>query len=222
MSIFNIFLALHVAGGGTGLLTGILSLSAQKGGNVHTKSGIVFYFAMLTVAATSFLLSVLHPNPFLFAVGVFTGYTTLTGRRYLTQKQKGLANQTDNFEKILVAIMFVFVLVFLYLGMSSLIKQNYFGIVFLVFGWGTFNMVREDYAIIQGKNTNPMLWLRMHISRMTGAWIAAFTAFIVVNGDKITALLPQNLATITFILLWLLPAFIGTPFIIYWLRKMKV
>jgi uncharacterized membrane protein len=222
MSIFNIFLAVHVAGGVTGLLTGILSLSAQKGGNVHTKSGVIFYFAMLTVAATSFLLSILHSNPFLFAVGVFTGYMTLTGRRYLTQKQKGLANQTDNFEKILAAAMFAFVLVFLYLGISSLIKQNYFGIVFLVFGWGTLSMVREDYAIIQGKNTNPMLWLRMHITRMTGAWIAAFTAFVVVNGDKLTVILGENFAGRASIVVWIAPAAVGTFFIIYWLRKMKV
>jgi uncharacterized membrane protein len=228
MSIFNIFLAIHVTGGVTGLLTGILSLSAQKGGSVHTKSGVLFYFAMLTVAATSFVLATLHyaegagKSSFLFAVGVFTGYMTLTGRRYLTQKQKGLVNQTDNFEKILAAIMFVFSLYFLYLGVVLLLKQAYFGLVFLFFAQTTLRMVWADYQVISGKNTTPTLWLRMHITRMTGAWIAAFTAFLVVNADKLTAVLGDGFAGRSSIIVWIAPAAVGTFFIIYWLRKMKV
>ena len=227
MSIFNIFLALHVAAGATGLLTGMLSLSVQKGGSTHTKSGIVFYFAMLTVAATSFVLAALHyaqgpeKSSFLFAVGVFTGYMTLTGRRYLTQKQKGLTHQTDNFEKILAVVMLVFSLYFLYIGITLLLQQAYFGLVFLFFAQTTLRMVWADYQVIQQKNDNPLLWLRMHITRMTGAWIAAFTAFLVVNVDKLTALFGDGFAGQLSILVWIAPAAVGTFFIIYWLRKMK-
>jgi hypothetical protein len=222
MTLFNIFLILHVAAGATGLLTGLGSLLVQKGGANHVKSGILFYFAMLTVAVSSFILSVMHPNPFLFAIGVFTGYMTLTGRRYLTQKQKGLVNQTDNFEKILAMIMLVFSIGFILFGGYLIIKEQYFGSVFVFFGFISLRMVREDFNVIAQKMTAPTLWLRMHITRMTGAWIAAFTAFVVVNNTKITDLFPSNLSLLLNILMWVLPGVVGTFFIIYWLRKMKV
>jgi hypothetical protein len=228
MTLFNIFLILHVAAGATGLLTGLGSLLVQKGGANHVKSGIVFYFAMLTVAASSFALSVIHyeiqpeKSQFLFAVGVFTGYMTLTGRRYLTQKQKGLANQTDNFEKIIAGIMLLFSLYFLYIAVLLLLKQAYFGWVYLFFGQGTLRMVWSDYQVIRQKNIQPTLWLRMHITRMTGAWIAAFTAFVVVNNNRIATLFPSDFASVLGIMIWITPAFVGTFFIIYWLRKMKV
>lgn len=228
MTLFSTILAFHILAGVTGLLTGIVSLSVQKGGSIHTKSGIVFYFAMLTVAVSSLLLAFLHyeqgpdRSQFLAAVGVFTGYMTLTGRRYLTQKQKGLANQTDNFEKILAVIIFMVALYFMYIAVVLLLKSVYFGLVYLFFGQGILRMAWADYQVIQQKNIQPTLWLRMHITRMTGAWIAAFTAFLVVNADKLTAVLGNGFAGSMSIVVWIAPTVVGTFFIVYWLRKMKV
>ena len=128
---------------------------------------------------------------------------------------------TDNFEKILAVVMLVFSLYFLYIGITLLLQQAYFGLVFLFFAQTTLRMVWADYQVIQQKNDNPLLWLRMHITRMTGAWIAAFTAFLVVNVDKLTALFGDGFAGQLSILVWIAPAAVGTFFIIYWLRKMK-
>jgi len=48
---------------------------------------------MIVVTLSSFVLATLHDFPFLFAVGVFTAYLTLTGRRFMTQIQRGKPNQ---------------------------------------------------------------------------------------------------------------------------------
>lgn len=50
----------------------------------------------------------------------------------------------------------------------------------------------------------------MHIGKITGGYIAATTAFVVVNNT----FLPPLLA-------WLAPGVLGNIYIVYWIRKMK-
>ena len=51
-----------------------------------------------------------------------------------------------------------------------------------------------------------------HLQRMTGSYIAACTAFLVVNLDKVKIPIPPVIA-------WLLPTMILTPLIIKWSRE---
>jgi len=50
----------------------------------------------------------------------------------------------------------------------------------------------------------------MHIGKISGGYIAAFTAFLITN-----QVLPSIVG-------WLLPTVLGSVFIAYWLRKTKV
>mgnify|MGYP000241027414 CR=1 FL=1 len=59
---------------------------------------------MIVVTLSSFVLATLHDIPFLFAVGVFTAYLTLTGRRFMTQIQRGKPNQKLRYE-IIIAVL---------------------------------------------------------------------------------------------------------------------
>ena len=71
---FKIFLIIHIAGGSAGLITGLINIIQNKGGKRHKLIGRVFYFSMLMAGFSSLVLSCLHPNHFLFMVGLFTFY----------------------------------------------------------------------------------------------------------------------------------------------------
>jgi ABC-type enterochelin transport system permease subunit len=86
------------------------------------------------------------------------------------------------------------------------------GLILPVFGTlSTFQMFSELRLFLKlrkqalPKNT----WLKRHIGMMMGAYIATFTAFVVVNiNDFQPAWVP-----------WLLPTFFGVPISIYFTRK---
>ena len=67
-----------------------------------------------------------------------------------------------------------------------------------------------EYKAYTGKVSDKLYGLKNHIGRMTGAYIAAFTAFLVINNT----FLPQVLA-------WSLPGIIGGIFIGRTLRKLR-
>src|SRR5688572_28074925 len=91
--IFTTFLTLHIIGGSLGLLTGTINLVRRKGDKNHKITGKVFSYAMLTAGVSSFVLSIIHPNYFLFMVGVFTVYLVGTGYRFLYLKMLGSTQQ---------------------------------------------------------------------------------------------------------------------------------
>jgi cytochrome c-type biogenesis protein CcmH/NrfF len=65
-----------------------------------------------------------------------------------------------------------------------------------------------DYELISGKKTIKTAWMANHITRMMGAMIASYTAFLVVNIK-----IQQNW------ILWLLPTVVGSVFISTFLKK---
>ena len=84
---FKLLLIIHIAGGSIGLLTGLFNIIQKKGDKSHKILGIVFYFSMLMAGYSSLVLSCLHPNYFLFMVGLFTLYMVSSGQRYIKQEQ---------------------------------------------------------------------------------------------------------------------------------------
>ena len=209
-SVFKIFLILHIVAGTTGLITGPISMLVQKGSRVHILSGLIFYYAMIIVSTSSFVLASLHNIPFLFAVGVFTAYLTLTGRRFMTQMQRGKPNQTGNYEIVIAVLTGIAGLYFLSYGIYLLVHQYIFGLVFLGFSVGITLFLLTDYKHIVLKNVSKLFWLSQHISRMMGAMIASFTAFAVVNSTGRLSLLA-----------WFGPTVVVVPFIILWLKRIK-
>jgi hypothetical protein len=108
--------------------------------------------------------------------------------------------------------MFIAGLVFIALGSISLFNANFFGLVFVTFGLLGLLFVRQDFLNYRGMATAKNFWLLAHLQRMTGAFIAALTAFLVVNAAHLPDQIPG-------FLYWLLPTLILTPLIISWSRK---
>lgn len=209
---FNAFLFIHILAGSLGLLTGTLAVSLKKGDQRHKKIGKLFVLTMLTSGFSSFVLSILHANYFLFMVGVFTVYMVATGNRYILLKVQGADPKPKRLDWILMIFMLISGLVLIGLGIWFLISSNTFGWVFISFGSIGLFFVKADWENYTGKSKFKNYWLLAHIARMTGGYIASVTAFFVVNIRYAPFEVPQVLA-------WLLPTIVLTPFIVVWSRK---
>src|SRR5918994_5939534 len=53
-------LPIHIAAGGLAIILGAVALSVKKGGTIHRRSGLLFVYAMLIMAVSASLLSLLE------------------------------------------------------------------------------------------------------------------------------------------------------------------
>jgi uncharacterized membrane protein len=213
--IFTTFLILHIIGGSVGLFTGTINLVRKKGDKNHKITGKVFSYSMLTAGISSLVLSILHSNYFLFMVGIFSVYLVGTGHRYLYLKLLGNGQQPKIIDWTITIAMLLAGLLFITLGIRQLLAHNNFGIVFIIFGTLGMRFVKTDFDNYRGRLKAKNYWLLVHLQRMTGGYIAALTAFLVVNAKYSPIALPP-------VLVWLLPTVIFTALIIAWTKKYKV
>jgi len=211
---FTVFLVLHIIGGSLGLITGTINLVRKKGDKKHKLVGKVFAWAMLTAGFSSLVLSIMHPNYFLFMIGVFTIYLVGTGYRYVYIKTMGGARGPSLVDWAITVVMLLAGLLFIGLGTRDMLAQNSFGIVFIVFGALGLRFVQTDFKNYRGLSKETNYWLLAHLQRMTGGYIAAVTAFLVVNAKYSPVVLPS-------FVYWLLPTIVLTPLIIRWSRNNK-
>lgn len=209
--LFKIFLIFHIISGSVGLLTGLLNLIRKKGDVTHKLNGKIFYASMLTAGISSLLLACLHPNFFLFAVGVFTLYMVISGQRYIKLNKQnnftsGKTDWTITFLMSLAGLLFISVEVI------TIFKSNLFGLVYLTFGVLGMFFVWQDFQNYKARAATSNYWLTGHLQRMTGGFIAALTAFLVVNKNYFPDQIPAYA-------IWILPTILLTPLIIKWSRS---
>ena len=209
MDPFDIFLPLHIVAGTAALLTGTVNILRKKGDPLHQRVGRIFFISMMLVGASALLLSVLHPNAFLFIVGVFTIYLVGTAKRYLSLKDLAHGQKPGAIDLSLTIGMLVFGLAFLGYGALLLWQGGAFGVVLLVFGSLALRMVYSDFNNFRGRTKYANTWLLVHLQRMIGGYIAAMTAFLVVNVQD---------TRIPGFVFWLLPTAILVPLIFRWSR----
>jgi uncharacterized membrane protein len=209
--IFKVLLAIHIVAGSIGLLTGTINIIRKKGDVPHKNLGKFFLYGMIINGFAGMIMSLIHINYFLFIIGVFSVYMVATGQRYFSLKGLGKEQKPKMIDWILTYSMLIFALIFISFGIYSIVDGNNFGSVLIVFGIISILMVKKDIANYQGKINAKNFWLLLHLQRMTGAYIAATTAFLVVNNT----LLPGIVA-------WLLPTVIITPLIFKWSYKYKI
>lgn len=212
--LFKIFLTLHIAGGSLGLITGTINLARKKGDRRHQLTGKLFSGGMLAAGASALVLSIIHPNPFLFIVGVFTLYLVSTGHRYIYLKMLGTQQRPKTGDWLITLAMLVAGVLFVGFGVKNIVEQNNFGIVLITFGVIGIASVRTDFKNYRNQIKEKNYWLLAHIQRMTAGYIAAATAFLVVNAHHSPVALPA-------ILVWLFPTVILTPLIFKWSRQHK-
>ena len=214
-ALFTFFLIVHVVNGATGLIAGTINLIRRKGDPLHRRIGVVFVVAMLLTGSSAIVLSFLHPNHFLLIVGIFTIYMVSTGYRYIRLRLSEVDNDPKALDWLLTGLMGITAVAFIAFGAWQLYAKVIFGIVYLVFGVIGMLFVRRDLMNYRGKAEHRNYWLLAHLQRMIGAYIAALTAFLVVNADDFPLDIPGYLY-------WLLPTVILTPLIFIWSRNYQV
>jgi len=203
--IISLLIYIHAAFGGIALLVGLVALVAKKGSPAHKKAGKVFFYTMLTSAIMALVISVLpnHESSFLFGVGIFSSYFILSGYRALRFKQK---NPNLTIDRVISGIMLISGIA---MALYFPIFHKKFNIVLAVFGClGIYGSIR-DLRLFANPKKLQQNWLKLHLGQMTGGYIAATTAFIVVNN-----FFPSFYG-------WFIPGIIGSFYIAYWVRKLE-
>ena len=212
MNPYSLFLALHIFFGSIGLFSGSLNLFLKKGGKRHRRVGRIFVFSMIATSIFALILSILKFNFFLLIIGIFTIYLVGTGQRYLFLKKLNQDEKPKLIDWILTGGMGVVGIVFMGWGIFLLFNEKSMGWALLLFGLIGLLSVRKDIENYSGKSKKRQYWLRAHIARIVGAYIASMTAFLVVNQSFFPNFIPE-------VIYWILPTFVLTPLIVYWIRK---
>ena len=199
MNPYSLFLAIHIFFGSIGLFSGSLNLFLKKGGKRHRRVGRIFVFSMIATSIFALILSILKFNFFLLIIGIFTIYLVGTGQRYLFLKKLNQDEKPKLIDWILTGGMGVIGIVFM-------------GWALLLFGLIGLFSVRKDLENYSEKSKKRQYWLRAHIARIVGAYTASITAFLVVNQSVFPKFIPE-------VIYWVLPTFVLTPLIVYWIRK---
>lgn len=204
-SAIQVLIYIHATFGGIALLTGLVAVIARKGETVHKRFGLVFYYAMILSGVSAMIIAVLpnHENPFLFVVGIFSLYFVLTGYRALQFKRKIPDLKLDKAISVLMLITGFLML------LLSLVITNSVSIVLVVFGLLGILFAFQDLRLFKNPKKLREKWLRLHLGRMLGGYIAASTAFVIVN-----QFFPSVYG-------WFIPGIIGGFVIWYWIKKLQ-
>lgn len=201
----QILIYIHAALGSIALLAGTLALLVKKGSFLHKKSGLTFYVAMILSSTLAMCIALLpkHTSPFLFSIGIFSLYFVLTGKRALRLKHK---NSTLFWDKIISVIMLITSLL---MALLPIVLTQKIQVILAVFGTAGVIFSIRDLQNFKNSKVLRRKWLQLHIGKMTGGYIAATTAFVVVN---------QIFPGITG---WFIPSIVGSLIIYYWIKKVK-
>lgn len=199
----------HVAAGTISLITAPVAMAVTKGGKVHRVAGKIFFWSMVYIFGSAVILGVYHWKPFLLMVSVLSFYLVYSGYRTLYQKQIHLGKGVEWYDWFVSAACGIFMLGFLVWSVDLMVNgTNAILIIFFSVG-GLFSIVTEIKRYLRTRDQKHG-WLFNHIGRMVGGFIAAVTAF----STNVLTFLP-GLAQ------WLWPTLIGTPLIIYWIRRYR-
>ena len=208
-ALFTTFLVIHIAGGSTALIAGFIAMLAMKGSSVHRKAGKVFFWGMTAACSAAVYLSIAHDIPFLLMIAVFSYQLVAIGYRSLWIKKLFTGTIKPKWVDWLIGIVpAVFNISIIIWGINRIMHGNNFGITGIVFGAiglrYAFNWIKSFYVHPKEKQH----WLFSHLQGFGAAYIAATTAFLVVNARFIPGVkfLPDWTV-------WLMPAAIGATLI---------
>lgn len=197
--LLNVALWIHIIAGTVALMSGVIAMLTRKGARMHRRAGVVYVVCMLIVGITALVMSTIRPNPFLFAVAIFSAAMALSG---------WLPARGDNprLGKIIGMASFVAAILLCGVGVWWIVTGELFGITAIVFGVISARYGWQDVRRIGMRNRSQRIIA--HVSAMGGAFIATVSAVSAVNLDVLPPLVR-----------WLWPTVIGTPLIVWGIRS---
>ena len=206
-SIFLVARAIHIAFGTIALFVAPIAMATRKGGPAHRRWGKVFFWSITGVAATALVMSLTRSGLFFFLIAIFSFYLAFTGYRVLYRKSpKQRATWPDRISA--TVMMSGAVALIVYGGYQMSIDG--FGAVPLTFGVIGIFLLIADLRSFRTPSKDKRAWWYTHMARMLAAYIAAVTAFSVVNF--------RFLSDVT---RWLWPSVVGTIAVYVWVGYYK-
>lgn len=203
-------LILHVIAGVTTFVTGVIAMVTPKRLKWHKPTGKVFYGAMWAVIVTAFILCIIKFNVFLFMVGLLVFFTNTTGFRFMAF-YRGRATKPDwkDWTAWLITLVLLITVNIIMAQMYGVKLEGMLIIVYVFSGGLLLNLI-QDLPFLLGKRSSKKFYLKRHVARMGGTFIASLTAAFV-----------QNVHTNPVWFAWLLPTALITPFIAYYSAQIR-
>jgi hypothetical protein len=204
-------LLVHILAGVTALVVAPIAMVTAKGGPAHRRWGKVYFWMMAVVAITALPLGLWRPNYFLMLVAVFSFYFAFRGYRVLLRKHPERGDTARALDWGAAGATF---LASAALVVLAVLKPSPLWVrlapVAMVFGIGGLATAGLDMVRFVRPSTERMTWWYAHMAGMLASYIAAVSAFSVVNFD----FLPT-------VARWLWPSVVGTPLIFLWIAYYK-
>jgi uncharacterized membrane protein len=202
-------LALHIAMGAVAFVCAPVALATVKGGRTHRRWGKIYFWAMAGVAATALFLSIVLPILFLALVAVFSFYAAFAGYRILSLKKLSQHDQPHFIDWFAALLTFGSSAALALIGAFWPRLVGGMGLVSVVVGILGMALAATSIRTFLQPPQEKQFWWYFHMRGMIGSYIAAVTAFTVVN-------LAPRFGNVWWI--WLGPAMIGVPASILWQR----
>jgi len=201
----------HILAGFTAFFIAPVPLLTAKGGKTHRRWGKIYFWAMAVVAATAMVLALWRPILFLAFTAVFSFYFAFRGYRVLSRKSPLQGQGPSAIDWAAAVLAFVGSVALIVMGIvrpSPVWVQ--LSVVAIVFGVIGVALAASDIWRFMHPPADKNFWWYTHMGGMIGSYIAAVSAFSVVNFH----VLPTAVR-------WLWPSAIGVPGIFIWIGYYK-
>ena len=210
----------HVIAGGLALVFGFVALFAAKGARLHRKSGMLFVYAVLTMAMTGTAIAALKSQPGSVIGGVLTLYLVTTSLIAVRPPSKSLRR----IELVALLAALALVVTCVTFGFQALAtprgtKGGIPSVVFFMFATVASLGVIGDVRKIRAGVLKGAPRLVRHLWRMCYALWIATASFFLGPRQRVAKIIPEPLIT---------PAFLALPVVavivvmLYWLWRVRI
>lgn len=214
MNLLELLKPIHILAGSLTLISGLVAMTTKKGQPLHRLAGKVFFWSMAITCALGLNAAIFKPQYHLFIpISLISFYQVASGYRILYIKDLHQGLRAKPIDWAITITMTLTALAFIVIGILNLSSDAMFSIVMFSFSTIGLYCCGVDFWHYTRKPNNKMYWLSIHIFRMSHAFVASLTAFLV-NNNKWFPSVPA-------ILLLILPIAIGQPLISYTIWKYK-
>jgi hypothetical protein len=201
----------HILAGFTAFFIAPVPLLTAKGGKTHRRWGKIYFWAMAVVAITAMVLALWLPILFLAFIAVFSFYFAFRGYRVLSRKRPLDGEGPGAIDWVAAALALLGSVALIVLG---IVRPGpvwaRLSIVAITFGVIGVAFAARDIWEFTHPPTDKNFWWYAHLGGMIASYIAAVSAFSVVNFH----FLPTAAR-------WLWPSAIGVPAISIWTSYYK-
>jgi uncharacterized membrane protein len=210
----------HIVAAMLALACGSVALYAAKGRTLHRKSGLLFVYAMLTMALTGAGMAAFTGNVGNVVAGVLTAYLVVTA--LFTVRSPTIRLRRVDLGAMLVALIVGATCVVLGFAALASPRGTKFGIPFVVlFMFGTVALLAAagDARVIRSGGLQGAPRLTRHLWRMCYAFWIATASFFLGPRARVATVIPEPLLKPVLLALPVLTVFV---IMLYWLWRVRV